>query len=313
MKTDWINIALASDDNYAQHVSVVMASVLLNTKHRNRIRFFLLSDTIDNNKIMLLQETVSSLGAKLVIININNCEFNNVYLSGHVSKAAYFRLKLADILPFDVHKIIYLDVDLLVFEDIVEVWETNIYNKPIAAVPDYGIMASARLMKEKATVIGFGEEDVYFNSGVLIIDVDQWREKAFAQQVLHLVETTQLPHHDQDALNKVFINNWYALPLKWNVIPPVFCLFTKILFSSKFRQAAIIAKKNPAIFHYAGRYKPWEFGKKNGFNDKYYDYLRETAFKDVKMPQPGKNMHGKSLLRQTLRIKLADIWCKIFG
>ena len=101
MKTDWINIALASDDNYAQHVSVVMASVLLNTKHRNRIRFFLLSDTIDNNKIMLLQETVSSLGAKLVIININNCEFNNVYLSGHVSKAAYFRLKLADILPFD--------------------------------------------------------------------------------------------------------------------------------------------------------------------------------------------------------------------
>ena len=67
-----------------------------------------------------------------------------------------------------------------------------------------------------------------------------------------------------------------------------------------------------AIIHYAGRYKPWEFTLHKGFNEKYYEYLQLTAFKNEKMPQPNKNMNGKSIFRQMVRLKIADFWTKIF-
>ena len=54
MKT--INIALAADNNYAQHVAVVMESILENTDEINKVRFFLLSDGINAEKITGFQQ-----------------------------------------------------------------------------------------------------------------------------------------------------------------------------------------------------------------------------------------------------------------
>ena len=79
------------------------------------------------------------------------------------------------------------------------------------------------------------------------------------------------------------------------------------------RKNAISARKNKAVLHYAGRYKPWEFESKDGFNEKYYYYLQKTAFADVKMPQPSKDMKGKSIARQLMRLRIADFWENILG
>ena len=51
----------------------------------------------------------------------------------------------------------------------------------------------------------------------------------------------------------------------------------------------------------------------NGFNDAYYYYLKKTKFADVKMPQLGKNMKGKSIIRQMLRLRIADFWQWLLG
>lgn len=51
MKT--INIALAADNNYAQHVAVVIESILENTEETNKVRFFLLSDGITAEKLQV--------------------------------------------------------------------------------------------------------------------------------------------------------------------------------------------------------------------------------------------------------------------
>ncbi len=221
-------------------------------------------------------------------------------------------MMIADLVPEAVEKIIYLDVDLLVCEDIDGLWNIDLGTFPLGAIPDYGILASSRLRKQKTLVLELTDSYSYFNSGVLIIDVKEWRINGYGQKVLELAKKEKLPHHDQDALNKIFMNKWYKIPLCWNVIPPIFYLFSKILFNAKFRQAAIEAKAKPAIIHYAGRYKPWEFKRYCGFNDKYYNYLAETEFAEVKMPQPGKNMQGKCIYRQLLRLKVADLWLKIF-
>lgn len=304
-----INIVLCSDNNYAQHIAVVMASIMAKTKEK--VRFFVISDNISSEKIAKLKNTAVKLNTTVEFIAVSEEQFKNVYLSGHVSKAAYFRLALADIMPDDIEKVIYLDVDLLVYDDIKNLWQNDIKKYALAAVPDFGIMASNRLCRQKKEVIGLPKGKAYFNSGVLLINFKKWREENYTKQILEIINKNKFPHHDQDALNKLFMNNWLQIDLRWNIIPPVFNLFTKILLNKTFRNEAIQAKKNPGIIHYAGRYKPWEFSYHQDFNDMYYKYLKQTAFADEKMPQPGKNMKGKSIFRQILRLKRADLLVKI--
>lgn len=306
-----INICLAADNNYAQHVAVVIASVMSNTKAKD-VCFYLLSDGIKDDKKQKIEQTGAIFGAKVEIIELSKLDlFDNLFTSGHISKAAYFRLDIAQLVPQSVKKIIYTDVDLIVRGDIQELWNFDMQEKPLAAVPDLGIMSSGRLMEQKHAVLGIDKQDLYFNSGVLIIDVEAWRKNAYAKEVIALAASGNLPHHDQDALNKVFYKNWQALPLKWNVIPPVFNLFLKILLNSKFRKKALEARREMCILHYAGRYKPWEFEKQVVFNNEYYEYLLQTAFKNEKMPQPGRNMKGKSLSRALFRLKLANFWSRV--
>ena len=97
--------------------------------------------------------------------------------------------------------------------------------------------------------------------------------------------------------------NWQEIPLKWDVIPPVFNLFTKILTKPDLRNKAIEAKLNPAIFHYAGGYKPWEYKVYKGFNEEYYKYLAMTEFRDSIMPQFDKRRKNRSINRQIFRLR----------
>ena len=148
---------------------------------------------------------------------------------------------------------------------------------------------------------------------MMVIDVSQWRVKNYGNAVLAEITSNQFRHHDQDGLNKVFKNDWQELPLRWNVIPPVFSLPLKILCSAKWRKKAIEALKSPAVIHWAGRYKPWEFTYEKAFNGIYYEALKETRFNDAVMPQLSKDMHGKSLARQLMRIHWAKFWQAIGG
>ena len=304
-----INIVFASDDNYAQHIAVVISSIMAKTKAK--ICFFVIDDNISEEKLKKLEKTAASFSAEINFVKVQDEKFNNVYLSGHVSKAAYFRLALPDILPDNINKVIYLDVDLIVLDDIQKMWQCDLQQLPLAAVEDYGIMASDRLCKQKQQVIGLPIGEKYFNSGVLLIDLQKWRQGNYTKKIIELINNNKFPHHDQDVLNKIFIKKWKALDLRWNVIPPVFYLFNKVVFNKKFRSNAVNAKLDIGILHYAGSYKPWQFTLHNGFNDKYYYYLSLSEFKNANMPQPAKNMNGKSILRQLLRLKKADFLVKL--
>lgn len=307
-----INIVFASDNNYAQHTAVAMASVLVNTKVPQKIQFYLIDDEIQPENKEKITKTVQNLGGNIEFIKIKNSKLEDCYVSGELSRASYFRLDIANILDESIEKIIYLDCDLLVYDDIEKMWQLDMGGKPVAATCDLGIMASARVRKQKNKFIGLPFDVPYFNAGVLMMDLKKWRDGNYAEAIIALATQNKYPNHDQDALNKFFMNNWQEIPLRWDVIPPVFNLFLKIVTKPDLRQKAIEAKLNPAIFHYAGGYKPWEYEIHNGFNDKYYEYLKLTEYKDAKMPQFDKRRKNRSIKRQMLRLKMGNMWAKIF-
>lgn len=307
-----INIVFASDNNYAQHTAVAMASVLVNTKVPQKIQFYLIDDEIQQENKEKIIKTVQNLGGNIEFIKIKNSKLEDCYVSGELSRASYFRLDIANILDESIEKIIYLDCDLLVYDDIEKMWQLDMGGKPVAATCDLGIMASARVRKQKNKFIGLPFDAPYFNAGVLMMDLKKWRDGNYAEAIIALATQNKYPNHDQDALNKFFMNNWQEIPLRWDVIPPVFNLFLKILNKPDLRKKAIEAKLNPAIFHYAGGYKPWEYEIHDGFNDKYYEYLKLTEYKDAKMPQFDKRRKNRSIKRQMLRLKMGNMWAKIF-
>lgn len=308
-----INIVFASDNNYAQHTAVAMASVLVNTKVPQKIQFYLIDDEIQTENKEKITKTVQKLGGSVEFIKIKNSRLEDCYVSGELSRASYFRLDIANILDESIEKIIYLDCDLLVYDDIEKMWQLDMGGKAVAATCDLGIMASARVRKQKNKFIGLPFDAPYFNAGVLMMDLTKWRQGNYAEAIIALATQNKYPNHDQDALNKFFMNNWQEIPLRWDVIPPVFNLFLKIVTKPALRKKAIEAKLNPAIFHYAGGYKPWEYEIHEGFNEKYYEYLKLTEFKDAKMPQFDKRRKNRSIKRQMLRLKMGNLWAKIFG
>lgn len=306
--SNFINIVLASDGNYAQHACVAMTSVLNNTDKPEQIRFFLIDDNIDKNNKKACMQSVANNGGQLHIIKANEKALSNVFVSGNLTRAAYFRLDIPNILPDDVKKVIYIDCDLLVLDDIEKLWNFDMQNKPVAAAEDFGILSSKGKLDEKVKNIGIQKGDSYFNSGVLLIDIEQWRENDYAARLITLVGERNFRHHDQDALNYMFMGKWAKLPLRWNVIPPVFNMMPRIAFNSSMRKTAVEALKNIGIFHYAGGYKPWEYDVYEGFNEKYYEYLSHTEYKYVKMPQPNSKKKGHSISRQMWRLR----WAKLF-
>lgn len=302
----FINIVLATDDNYAQHATVAMTSVLVNSKHRENIRFFVINDNISPSKQIKILESIDDLGGKVLFVEANENALNDVYVSGNITRATYLRLDISNILPKGIHKAIYIDCDLLVYQDIYDLWSIDLQGRPLAATEDFGILSSKTKSKEKERNLAWNRTYSYFNAGVLLINLELWRSEDYGSKLINLATSRNFRHHDQDTLNLVFMNNWKLVDLKWNVIPPVFNMSMGVVLNEEIRMKAIDALDDVAILHYAGGYKPWEHNVYKGFNDKYYEYLNLTRFKDAIMPQPNVKKKGKSIVRQLWRLKWAN-------
>ena len=301
-----INLVLASDDNYAQHAAVALMSACEKCGHGYTVNGFILDGGISPEKKDRIQRSVSAYNAKVSFIEIDVEKFSKSYISFQYTPAIYYRLDLPNILGTSIKKCLYVDCDLLFMDDISELWNTDLEGFPVGAVEDIGLTTSKKGREEKKNSIGLTSDKNYFNSGVVMMDLQQWREKGYAEIAIDLALHKKFISHDQDILNKIFLGNWKELDLRWNVIPPVFYLYPKILMSTANRARAIKAKKNIGILHYAGRYKAWEFDRVNAFNGYYYELLAKSAFSDAPMPQLSKQNVGRNFKKELIRIQIAD-------
>lgn len=176
----------------------------------------------------MVERTIKDLKGLVTFIDTKGIAVD-AYTSGHIHKAAYLRLLIAKLLPLAVAKALYFDTDLVVKDDVAKLWDFPLDGHPIGAVKDFGIMASSRMRRQKAESLGLPLGAPYFNSGVMIMDLAAFRKEGYGEKVLQCVTSHAYRHHDQDGLNKVFMGNWSILPLRWNVIPPVFGMPLKVL------------------------------------------------------------------------------------
>jgi lipopolysaccharide biosynthesis glycosyltransferase len=162
------------------------------------------------------------------------------------SLAIYYRLVVPDLL--DVDRFIYVDVDTLCDTDLGELAELDIGNSPAGLVPEAPLAKAVDRFVAKQ--LGGSPDEPYFNAGVILVNVVEWRRQKIAAQALNYIAAHRPAFHDQAALNYVLYHNAFILDDKFNCIAnmrkswPVLC--------RAWGQA-------DRLFHFLDYPKPWDF------------------------------------------------------
>ena len=153
------------------------------------------------------------------------------------SIGAFYRLLIKKILK--TGKIIYLDADIIVNLDISELWQQNLGNFPVAAVPE--VDATQRFIITNKFLLNNGLVKVenYFCSGVIVFNLDKLDEKFFYVGTQFLVDNPACESPDQDILNAFFSENYLKLAQK----------FDSFVIIDQRLKSPVTEK----IYHYAGQ------------------------------------------------------------
>lgn len=288
-----IHIACAADNKYTQHAVVMLTSLFENNKENKiHLHFFSADFNIENKKI--LEETVNRYEQTFSFYALEPTLFKDCYVSDHVSFATYYRIVIPNILANTTNKVLYLDTDIIICKNLKPLWEINIDNYTIAAVNELNFDGPARL--------NFDEKYKYFNAGILLINTKTWVLENLQETLFDYIKehTNKLIFWDQDALNANLFNKRLLIEPKWNQLSSVFEVDEKTLLKIYSKPEIEELIQSPAIIHFSGSSKPWEYLNIHPYKKEYYKYLQLTQWKNFK---PSANF----------RIKIKFVLLKLLG
>lgn len=278
-----IHIVCTIDNNYLQHCIVMLSSLIENNK-TNKFTVHLVINNIHKNNLNRALSFFHDCNIEYKLYDINphiSLQGISVKKTDHVSIVAYFRILLPLILPESLSKILYLDPDMIITADIRELWDIDISNVAFAAIEERNFDYIKRLNMPK--------NSIYFNSGVLLINLNYWRNNNVTNRILSYISNNQdkLICWDQDALNAVLYNEWKKVDAKWNTYNTFFFQSIDTLCSEYRFTIDEITKirKEYVIIHYTGGgeiSKPWYAKCQHPLKDEYWKYIKLTPWKHAK-------------------------------
>lgn len=221
-KPDKISIVVASDNFFAIMIAALLKSIDVNHISGEHIDFYIIDDGISANFKKQLESIADP--SRITLKWFKSKEIIPANTSIPVDKSSFpLTVFLRIFIPFmidqNAEKVIYIDVDTIVQDDISKLWHIDLGNYTIGAVQDY----SGTVDCKWAGIPNYKElcipgDSKYFNSGVLLINPKKWRAENITNEVIAVLvkhkEHVVMP--DQYGLNVVFANKWLELDPKWN-------------------------------------------------------------------------------------------------
>lgn len=303
-----IQVVLATDENYAQHVGVTVASLLANRSSRQALTITILADGLSDSSRQALLEIAASRNADLRFVSMTGEEqFTGLFTHTYITRPTYFRLALPRLLPETVKRAIYLDCDLIIRKDISGLWEAELEGQPVGAVTDPEILLRPAYLGFRKRLM-LPEHSSYFNSGVLLMDLEIWRSEGIADQVLAFAkdQAARLVCCDQDSLNATLHSRWKALDPKWNVQTTSFSIARKWGRRHLVDKPLFEAVRDPAIVHFTGPIKPWHAGCTVPFSREYLRFLEQTPWKGAPLTVTAESPSPRKRIEQRLRRQVKD-------
>ena len=244
-------MALSANSGFALPMAVTLCSLIKSTGTSTHLKIYLVGNDIHPDLSRVVNEW-----AEVTLIPLPKSGLN---LPARFSPEALAPVFLDQLL--EEERVLFLDSDLLVLDDVLKIWETGLEGHTFAAVQDI-----AQPWNEDGTP--------YFNCGVLLLDLAKFRSEKGGERVLkHFRENPSRFLH-QNAFNILYKGAWKKLNPRWNLIAG--------LCGRRFTPLELPGLRNamddPGIAHFAGRFKPWRFKTKGCFAAEYETWLQSRPF-----------------------------------
>lgn len=263
-------VVFASDPGYLVHLTVTVKSLLDNNLSSFISINVITGDSKDPRWKILMGVVSGFRNAKLFIHNVDDKDISILKTNYHFKVSNYYRLFCESLINED--KVLYLDADIIVKQDISDLFNIDLDGYFLAAVENPGF--------DRHESLKMNYKSRYFNSGVMLINLSLWREKGIFSKVVDFVSAypNAVQFVDQCGLNAVVDGKWLELEAKYNQ-QSVFFEGEKTYFTCFTADDLKNAIDEPAIIHYTGSSKPWHLCNKHPYKKEYWKYRQLTPFR----------------------------------
>lgn len=274
MPAEPIAILYCIDDAYVRQAAVALASLL---DAMPDTRFEVTVAAVERDpalcEAVFAPVMARRRNAVLRFVDLDGSLFDGLPVTRTFSHSIYTRLVLQRFVDPRHRRLLYLDADTIVGGDITALWRAELGDATLGAVRDHFRLDPAR--------IGFAEGEPYFNSGVLLIDMECWRARNCEKRIFDILArcADRLPWTDQDALNIALRGEVRFLDLRWNWQPR--CADVPADFLGLDQAAYQARRSTPDIVHYTTSFKPW-----NAAYRVHYSRMFFAAAKASGIPEP---------------------------
>jgi len=297
-----MHVALCVDRAVTVTAAVVITSMLEHASHPGRIAIHLVHD-VSKHAIDRFERLVGRFGSSLKTYRFNPDSHFELPQIRHLSRMAYTRLLLPEILPQEVDHVLYLDTDLIIMRDVLELEHFDFNGCLVGATLDTQRCHDPVLLKYCCDELNIPKQTPYFNSAVLIIDLRRWRNSGTASTIVsfHSKYADQLIAADQDGLNAVVRGQFAKLGFEWNyrrspasneTRAPRHDPLWQIYFDWTSRP-----DPRPVVYHMTGRNKPWLVGRRHVMRDLWYGFAYRSRFYGLWTPAALTSMKVRALSR----------------
>ena len=247
------NIVCIADEAYAQHTAVMLASLFDHNPTR-RFRVFLMTYTMSSETKRRLAEVAKGHGELHILEDDYKDSGIDALKTETTNKAwnqiMYLKLLIPQMLPHDVERFLFLDVDMVINHSIDELYSIDLKGNIVAACDDYKFQDAHRQR------LGLKKTELYVNSGVMVVDLMAWREKEKRCPMIDFLKAyKEVLNNDQDGFAIYFRGQIMSLPNRWNVTTFYFEQEPRIL--DKYIGEVDELRRNPYIIHFCEPIKPW--------------------------------------------------------
>jgi lipopolysaccharide biosynthesis glycosyltransferase len=271
-------IVCAADNTYAMPLAVMLRSLVEGTGDSCAVTVYIIDGGISRRNKERVASSLSGRRINIEWLLPDPESLSAMPVFGYVSVCTYYKLLIPDLLPANVPRVLYLDVDILITADVREIWELPFNGEALLAVRDsMGAICNCKNLASFFNGVPNPERHPYLNAGVMLLDLVRWRNESLAAKISKYIAEREktVCYHEQDGINAVLYDSWGELPPKWNMQIP--CLYRGVNAARVQNQSAHAIDNG--IYHFACRLKPWQYGASHLARNAYYECLDRTAWK----------------------------------
>lgn len=265
-----VPIVLSCNQNYAKYTAVAIQSIIENIGQYNKYEIYVLHTELTEDVKRKLED-IKGRNYFVKCINVQKYlpSANELFVNEHITKEAYYRFCIPEVIQRP--KIIYLDCDVVVLDDIAKLFACETGDAAISGVNNFMNKNVYYYIKDTLKI----DPARYINSGVLIINSKKYVEADIKAKFLKLVKNNYR-FLDQDIINIICKDKITLLPDRWNY--QWHNHNEKNVLMLKQAEYDLTAK-DPAILHFTTRRKAWNTPNWT-MADRFWYYASHTVFFD---------------------------------